>query len=167
MGKEAALGAPEQLPIASLPPVVEPPPVPKNAQDILPTPTEALAPSSLLGRTAKYGAHLGSAAIRAVMEEQQERAGKLKDRVTVAQNMAARRLGLKMNVSPGDGADKGDEALPDLDGEAAQPPDVLYGSDVVVDMEGYHSRDPSDQTVTGDDDRPQFRDVVDLAVQHT
>lgn len=168
--KNVVLGT---LPVGTLPehPFDAPEVSAEELQAVLHDPTEALAPSTLLGRAAHYGAHLGSAAVEALKEEEEERVGKLKDRITAAHQIAAKRVGLKKHFigrsgSGGVGSQKGDEALPDLDSEDAQPPEVEYKKDVVLDMDGYHSRERSDQTVMAEDDRPALRDVVGLAVQN-
>jgi hypothetical protein len=139
------------------PPFVELPPADKplvahktlsDAPTIPETPSEVLQPSSLLGRSTEYGTELAAATIRALKEGEKDHVGRIKDQVAAAQNIAKRRLAPHtppVNVDE----DQGDEALPVMDQKDARAPSVEYKHDVVLDMEGYHSRERSDRTVTG------------------
>lgn len=140
------------------PPFVKLPPEdrPQVAHESLPgaptipeTPSEILQPSSLLGRSTEYGTELTAATVRALKEEEKDHVGRVKDQIAAARNIAKRRLAPhipSVNVS---NEDQGDEVLPVMDKEGAQAPSVEYKHDVVLDIEGYHSRERSDRTVTG------------------
>ena len=139
-------------PFVKLPPADRPPVAHKNIPDALTiseTPSEILQPSSLLRRSTEYGTQLAGASIRALKEEGKDHVGRVSDQIAAVQNIAKRRLAPhipSMNVS---NEGQGDEALPVTGQEAAQAPSVEYKHDVVLDMEGYHSRERSDRTATG------------------
>lgn len=138
-------------PFVELPPVDRPLVAPENLPDaptIPETPSEALQPSSLLGRSTEYGTELAAATIRALKEGQKDHVGRIKDQVAAAQNIAKRRLAPHIPSVNVRDEDQGDEALPVMDQKEARTPSVEYKHDVVLDMEGYHSRERSDTTVT-------------------
>lgn len=120
-----------------------------DASIIPETPSEVLQPSSLLGRSTEYGSELAATAVRAFREEKQDHVGRIKDQIAAAQNIAKRRLASNIPSVKVGNEDQGDEALPVMDKGGAQAPPVEYKHDVVLDMEGYHSKERSDRTVTG------------------
>ena len=149
-------------PSINLPPADTPPVAHNNLSDasIIPeTPSDALQPSSLLGRSAEYGTELAAAAVRALKEEEKDHVGQIKDQIAAAQNIAKRRLAPHIASVNASNENQGDEALPVMDKEDAQAPSVEHKHDVILDMEGYHSRERSDRTVT-DSDR-DIENVVD------
>jgi len=120
-----------------------------DASTIPETPSEVLQPSSLLGRSTEYGTGLAAAAVRALKEEEKDHVDQIKDQFATAQNITKRRLAPHIPSIKVGNEDKGDEALPVMGTEGVQAPSVAYKHDVVLDMEGYHSRERSDRTVTG------------------
>lgn len=95
------------------------------------------------------------AAARVAKEEQNERLGQLKDKFTASANVLSNSLSRSKAAPGAEEADIGDEALPNKKG--ASPPPVAYLHDVVVDMAGYHSKQESDQTVTGNGEESRYR----------
>lgn len=113
------------------------------------TPSEVLQPSSLLVRSTEFGTGLAATAVRALKEEVKDHVGQFKDQTVAAQNFADKRLSLHLPSRKVGNEDKGGDALPYMSTEGVQAPSVAYKHDVVLDMEGYHSRERSDGTVTG------------------
>jgi phosphatidate phosphatase LPIN len=149
---ESASATSPPPPFIELPPVGAPLVVHDNLPDaftIPETPSKVLQPSSLLGHSSEYGTGLAAAAVRVLREEEKECDGQIKDQITAAQNIAKRRLVSHIPTIKVGNEDGGDEALPITGEEGAQAPPVEYKQDVVLDMEGYHSRERSDRTVTG------------------
>ncbi|CAG7848768.1 Nuclear elongation and deformation protein 1 [Serendipita indica DSM 11827] len=108
-------------------------------------------------------AKLGKAALAAAKEEETERLGHLKDKLIAAQNIVANKIRRpSSDDSQPPQPDLGDEALP-THKKGGSPPPVAYLHDVVVDMAGYHSKEASDQTVTGPDRSYQFEDDITAA----
>ena len=113
------------------------------------TPSEILQPSSLLVRTTEFGTGLAATAVRALKEEEKDHIGHFKDQTATAQNFAKERPAPHSHSIQVGNEDKGDESLPDMSTEGVQAPSVAYKHDVVLDMEGYHSKERSDGTVVG------------------
>ncbi|OBZ70053.1 Nuclear elongation and deformation protein 1 [Grifola frondosa] len=115
---------------------------------------------SALSRTAQLGKTMIGAAVEtektqldklkdktlaeATVETEKDERAFLTDKVTAAKHTAWNSTAETLGFA------KGDEALPEVDADKGQPPDVLYTDNVVLDAEGYHShtRDRSDDTVT-------------------
>jgi phosphatidate phosphatase LPIN len=116
-----------------------------DASTIPETPSEVLQPSSLLVRSTGLGTELAATAGRALKEEEKGHVGQ----ITAAQNITKRRLAPHLPSIKVGNEDQGDEALHGVSTEGVQAPSVAYKNDVVLDMEGYHSRERSDRTVTG------------------
>jgi phosphatidate phosphatase LPIN len=91
-------------------------------------------------------------------EEETERAGQLKDKLVATSNMVTNNLRRTRNNEAVPEPDVGDEALPNV--PKGSPPPVAHLSDVMIDMAGYHSKDASDQTVTGSESPFQFDDYI-------
>ena len=146
------------VPATSLPtPFIDLPPAdtPPVAHDNLPetsipeTPSEVLQPSSLLVRSTEFGTGLAATAVRVLKEEVKDHVGQFKDQTAATQNIADKRLALHLPSRKAGNEDKRGEALPHMSTEGVQAPSVAYKHDVVLDMEGYHSRERSDGTATG------------------
>ena len=141
-------------PFIDLPPADTPPVAHDNfsgGSTIPETPSEVLQPSSLLVRTAEFGTGLAATAVRALKEEEKDHVSQFKVQTATAQNFAKKRLAPHLPSIQVGNKDKGDESLPDISTEGVQAPSVAYKHDVVLDMEGYHSKERSDGTVTGSD----------------
>jgi phosphatidate phosphatase LPIN len=162
-GKDATGNASAMSPPPSfikLPPAGSPPAAHEDLPDtstIPETPSEVLRSSFLLGRPTEYGTELAAAEVRALKDEERKHMGKIKDQIAPTQDFAKRHI---PSVKVGT-ADQGDEALPVIDERRAKAPLVEYKHDVVLDMEGYHSRERSDRTVTGSE-----RSVETEGVRH-
>ena len=125
--------------------------------------TEDDTSSTAVGSDVEFGARLGKAALAAAKEEEMERLGHLKDKLTAAQNIVANKIRPSFGESKPSKPDLGDEALP-THKKSGSPPPVAYLHDVVVDMAGYHSKEASDQTITGPNRSFQFEDDITAAV---
>ncbi|OCH86228.1 LNS2-domain-containing protein [Obba rivulosa] len=139
-GRQSASPAPS--PVLEIPHTESPKPIPEEKD----TP----GGPSLLSRTAE----MGKAVYHAAVESEKSQKDKLKDltvrySITASQKDAQTQLREKvtaaLNVAknPRMGYaqpdDKGDEALPDVDTNQVQGPDVTYTDDMVFDTEGYHA----------------------------
>ena len=144
----------------SKPPATSPP---DDLLDHSPSSPSAVGPSSFLqaanalthaGQIARTAGSLTKAVGKFVKEDEEERMGQLKDRFIALDNMARNMSSTTGKVGGGNNlpqSGKGDEALPEIDENEGRPPEIVYNHDVVIDMAGYHQREESDQTVTGDD----------------
>ncbi|TFK55615.1 LNS2-domain-containing protein [Heliocybe sulcata] len=105
------------------------------------------------------------AVVKAAVETERDLRSQAKDRAIAAHNANKDRAfaahnalrsgdidGLRNELLPV--PDKGDEALPEVEGEA-EPVDVMYTKDMVIDASGYgaHRQDVSDSTVTAGSSR--------------
>ena len=116
-----------------------------DASTIPETPSEVLQPSSFLVRPTGFVTELATTAVRALKEEGKDH---------VSQTSAAQNITKRQPHSPSTkvgNEDQGDETLPVASTEGVQAPSVAYKNDVVLDMEGYHSRERSDRTITNDE----------------
>jgi phosphatidate phosphatase LPIN len=139
------------------------------AADSLHVVADAVRPSNIVNSSVG----LGKAMVHAVIETEREKREHLQDRLAAARNMAQH---LRHDQSSGATEIQGDEALPDLDVEAAQPNPIEYHegkltdlsfehrivtkrhlSDVVIDLAGYHERHASERTIT-----PEAREVENI-----
>lgn len=100
-------------------------------------PTQSpVGPSNLL----HMGGGFGKAVAQAVMETEREAQEKFHDRLQAAENMALhRRLS---------GKSTSDQTLTGMDAEEANPNEVVYAKDVVIDYSGYHNKGVSKQVST-------------------
>jgi phosphatidate phosphatase LPIN len=111
-----------------------------------------------LGALVEHGTGLVDAAAQMAKEEENERAGKLKDKLIATSNMVTNNLSRSKDNKAVPEPDIGDEALPNV--PKGSPPPVAHLPDVMIDMAGYHSKDTSDQTVTGSESRFRFDDYI-------
>lgn len=138
----------EDVPLTILPPESG------RAEGVLDVQTPALQSDAQTRKPSKLAASLQpdfvEAAARVIKEEENERAGQIKDRLIASANVISNSLHRSRqnnDALPEGEEDIGDEALPHK--KNVSPPPVAYLKDVVIDMAGYHSKQESDQTVTG------------------
>jgi len=103
----------------------------------------------------RQGTGLIKAAVRVAKEEENERVGRLKDKLLATSNTVTNMLRGSNDNEAVTEPDIGDELLPKT---KVSPPSVAQLGDVMLDMAGYHSKDASDQTVTGSESRLHFQD---------
>ena len=115
-----------------------------DASTIPETPSEVLQPSSFLVRPTEFVTELATTAVRALKEEGKDHVGQ----TSAVQNITRRQLPPHLPSTKVGNEDQGDETLPVVSTEGVRAPSVAYKNDVVLDMEGYHSRERSDRTIT-------------------
>jgi phosphatidate phosphatase LPIN len=141
-----------------VPPLTTLPPDAAKVQSALDAPAAPLQSDNTPASSVEHGTGLMEAAAQMAKEEENERAGQLKDKLFATSNMVTNTLRRSKDNKAVPEPDIGDEALPNV--PKGTPPPIAHLPDVIIDMAGYHSKDASDQTVTDSESRFRFDDYI-------
>jgi phosphatidate phosphatase LPIN len=151
------LDATQPSPTDGVPPLTTLPPDTAKVQSALDAPAAPLQSENNPASSVEHGTGLIEAAAQMTKEEENERAGRLKDKLIATSNMTNNLRRSEDNKAVPE-LDIGDEALPNV--PKGSPPPIAHLPDVMIDMAGYHSKDTSDQTVVGSESRFRFDDYI-------
>jgi phosphatidate phosphatase LPIN len=152
------LDATQPPPTDGVPPLTTLPPDTAEVQSTLDGTAAPLQSDNTPASSVEHGTGLIEAAAQMAKEEEDERAGRLKDKLIATSNMVTNNLRRSTDNKAVPEPDIGDEALPNV--PKGSPPPVAHLPDVIIDMAGYHSKDTSDQTVVGSESRFRFDDYI-------
>lgn len=75
---------------------------------------------------------LGKAIVQAAVEKEQEERERIDDSINAARNIAYSAYGSASASLRGIGKDKGDEALPRVNSDEGQPPEVIFNDGIGI-----------------------------------